>query len=83
MSPQNQVFSNQAKDRYHDSLRLENRQFTYMELKNITNNFEKVLGEGGFAIVYHGCLEDGTQVAVKMQSQSPSHGAKEFLAEVI
>lgn len=63
----------------HDSLQLEKRQFTYMELKNITNNFEKVLGEGGFEIVCHGCLEDGTQVAVKMQSQSASHGAKEFL----
>ncbi|KAG6489043.1 hypothetical protein ZIOFF_050301 [Zingiber officinale] len=53
-----------------------------MELKNITNNFKKVLGEGGFGIVYHGCLEDGTQIAAKMQSRLTSHGAKNFLAEV-
>ncbi|KAG6492166.1 hypothetical protein ZIOFF_047116 [Zingiber officinale] len=44
MSPQNQVFSNQGKGQYHNSLQLENRRFTYMELKNITNNFKKILG---------------------------------------
>ncbi|KAG6526595.1 hypothetical protein ZIOFF_016587 [Zingiber officinale] len=65
----------------NNSLQLENRQFTYMELQNITNNFQKILGKGGFGSVFHGCLEDGTQVAVKMLSQSSSQGTKEFLAE--
>lgn len=83
MNPWNQVSSNQVKGQHHDSLDLEIRQFTYLELKNITNNFKKILGEGGFGIVFYGCLEDGTQVAVKMQSQTASQGAKEFLAEVI
>ncbi|KAG6526605.1 hypothetical protein ZIOFF_016597 [Zingiber officinale] len=64
-----------------NSLRLENRQFTYIELQNITNNFQKILGKGGFGSVFHGRLEDGTQVAVKMLSQSSSQGTKEFLAE--
>lgn len=82
MKPQSQGFSQQVKDRYDDSLQLENRKFTYMELKNITNNFQKVLGKGGFGTVFHGCLENGTQVAVKMRSQTGSQGAKEFLAEV-
>ncbi|XP_042465197.1 probable LRR receptor-like serine/threonine-protein kinase At1g05700 [Zingiber officinale] len=64
-----------------NALQLENRQFTYMELQNITNNFQKILGKGGFGSVFHGHLEDGTQVAVKMRSQSSSQGTKEFLAE--
>ena len=33
--------------------------------------------------MYHGCLEDGTEVAVKMRSESSTHGLDEFLAEVI
>ncbi|XP_042465207.1 probable LRR receptor-like serine/threonine-protein kinase At1g05700 [Zingiber officinale] len=64
-----------------NALQLENRQFTYMELQNITNNFQKILGKGGFGSVFHGHLEDGTQVAVKLLSQSSSQGTKEFLAE--
>uniref|UniRef100_A0A0A8YSR4 Protein kinase domain-containing protein n=1 Tax=Arundo donax TaxID=35708 RepID=A0A0A8YSR4_ARUDO len=65
----------------HSSLRLENRQFTYEELKMITNNFQRVLGRGGFGLVYDGFLEDGTQVAVKLRSESSDQGVKEFLAE--
>ncbi|KAF6991210.1 hypothetical protein CFC21_008320 [Triticum aestivum] len=61
--------------------RLESRQFTYEELKMITNNFQRVLGQGGFGYVYDGFQEDGTHVAVKLQSHSSSQGVKEFLAE--
>jgi hypothetical protein len=64
------------------SLQLENRRFTYNELVVITNNFERVLGQGGFGKVYNGFLEDGTQVAVKMRSQTSNQGVREFLAEV-
>jgi len=32
--------------------------------------------------VYYGCLEDGSEVAVKMRSESSTHGLDEFLAEV-
>lgn len=64
------------------SLRLENRRFTYKELEKITNKFKRVLGRGGFGYVYHGFLEDGTEVAVKLRSESSSQGAKEFLIEV-
>ncbi|KAF6996942.1 hypothetical protein CFC21_013216 [Triticum aestivum] len=63
--------------------RLESRQFTYEELKMITNNFQRVLGQGGFGYVYDGFLEDGTHVAVKLQSHSSSQGVKEFLAEEV
>ncbi|XP_044359032.1 putative leucine-rich repeat receptor-like protein kinase At2g19210 [Triticum aestivum] len=60
---------------------LESRRFTYEELKMITNNFQRILGQGGFGYVYDGFLEDDTQVAVKLRSHSSSQGFKEFLAE--
>ncbi|XBJ11770.1 hypothetical protein VPH35_016417 [Triticum aestivum] len=63
------------------SLKLESRRFTYKELEMITNNFQRVLGRGGFGYVYDGFLEDGAQVAVKLRSHSSSQGVKEFLAE--
>uniref|UniRef100_A0A0D9X7K6 Malectin-like domain-containing protein n=1 Tax=Leersia perrieri TaxID=77586 RepID=A0A0D9X7K6_9ORYZ len=79
MKPQNESSIN---DGYgHGSLKLENRRFAYKELEMITNNFERVLGRGGFGYVYDGFLEDGTQVAVKLRSQSSNQGVKEFLAE--
>ncbi|KAF7093812.1 hypothetical protein CFC21_096200 [Triticum aestivum] len=82
--PQNDPMASYASgsDVYGDgSLRLESRRFTYEELKMITNNFQRVLGRGGFGYVYDGFLEDGTQVAVKLRSQSSNQGVKEFLAE--
>ncbi|URE49468.1 receptor-like serine threonine-protein kinase, partial [Musa troglodytarum] len=44
----------------------ETHRFTYDELKAITNNFDLVLGKGGFGNVYHGRLHDGTEAAVKL-----------------
>lgn len=49
----------------------------------MTNNLERVIGEGGFGIVYHGYLNDTEQVAVKVLSPSSSQGYKQFKAEVI
>ncbi|XP_044983825.1 LRR receptor-like serine/threonine-protein kinase IOS1 [Hordeum vulgare subsp. vulgare] len=59
----------------------ENRRFKYKELKRITNNFNREIGRGGFGPVYVGYLEDGTPVAVKMQSKASLQGKEEFLAE--
>uniref|UniRef100_A0A0E0JDI2 non-specific serine/threonine protein kinase n=1 Tax=Oryza punctata TaxID=4537 RepID=A0A0E0JDI2_ORYPU len=84
LNPQNETTSYvSTSGGYWDksSLQLENRRFTYKELEKITNNFKKVLGRGGFGYVYHGILEDGTQVAVKLRSESSNQGAKEFLVE--
>lgn len=41
--------------------------YTLRELEVSTNGFadENVIGEGGYGIVYHGVLEDNTNVAVK------------------
>uniref|UniRef100_A0ACD5XR32 Uncharacterized protein n=1 Tax=Avena sativa TaxID=4498 RepID=A0ACD5XR32_AVESA len=60
----------------------ENRRFTYKELEKITSKFKQSIGQGGFGLVYYGRLEDDTEVAVKMRSESSSHGLDEFLAEV-
>lgn len=60
----------------------ESQQFTYKELVSITKNFERAIGKGGFGTVYYGELGDGTQVAVKLRSESSMQGTKEFLAEV-
>ena len=86
ITPQNETITSHATENdvgTNNSLRrFESRQFTYKELEMITNNFQQVLGQGGFGYVYHGLLEDGTQVAVKLRSHSSNQGAKEFLAEV-
>ncbi|TVU09250.1 hypothetical protein EJB05_42705, partial [Eragrostis curvula] len=60
----------------------ENRRFTYKELEMFTNNFKRLIGQGGFGPVYYGRLEDNTEVAIKMRSESSSHGLDQFLAEV-
>uniref|UniRef100_A0A6I9QK09 Leucine-rich repeat receptor-like serine/threonine-protein kinase At2g19230 n=1 Tax=Elaeis guineensis var. tenera TaxID=51953 RepID=A0A6I9QK09_ELAGV len=60
---------------------LESQQFTYKDLISITKNFERAIGKGGFGTVYYGELGKGTQVAVKLHSQTSMQGTKEFLAE--
>uniref|UniRef100_A0A7N2LLQ6 Protein kinase domain-containing protein n=1 Tax=Quercus lobata TaxID=97700 RepID=A0A7N2LLQ6_QUELO len=62
-------------------LKSDNRQFTYSEVVSITNNFQNIVGKGGFGTVYHGCLSDGMQVAVKMLSPSSTDGSTQFLTE--
>ncbi|CAN6841032.1 unnamed protein product [Brassica oleracea] len=58
------------------------RRFTYSEVIKMTNNFQRVLGKGGFGMVYHGTVNGSEQVAVKLLSQSSTQGYKEFKAEV-
>ncbi|XP_010420548.1 PREDICTED: receptor-like protein kinase At3g21340 [Camelina sativa] len=59
-----------------------NKRFTYSEVVTMTKNFARVLGKGGFGMVYHGTVNGTEQVAVKMLSHSSSQGYKEFKAEV-
>ncbi|XP_022751262.1 probable serine/threonine-protein kinase At1g01540 [Durio zibethinus] len=58
--------------------------FTLRELEVSTNGFapEKVIGEGGYGIVYHGVLEDNTQIAVKNLLNNRGQAEKEFKVEV-
>ncbi|KAL1211213.1 putative LRR receptor-like serine/threonine-protein kinase [Cardamine amara subsp. amara] len=64
------------------SLFTQTKRFTYSEVVAVTDNFERVLGEGGFGVVYHGSLNGTQPVAVKLLSQSSVQGYKEFKAEV-
>nr|XP_028953251.1 probable LRR receptor-like serine/threonine-protein kinase At1g51880 [Malus domestica] len=56
-------------------------QFTYDEVLENTEKFQTKIGKGGFGIVYHGYLKDGTQVAVKILSPSSLQGVREFQTE--
>ncbi|XP_022154451.1 probable LRR receptor-like serine/threonine-protein kinase At1g05700 isoform X2 [Momordica charantia] len=58
----------------------EKKRFTYSEILSITNNFERVIGKGGFGTVYHGCLYS-IQVSVKMLSPASVQGYKQFQEE--
>lgn len=60
------------------------KNFTLNDMEKATDNFDsaRILGEGGFGIVYSGSLEDGRDVAVKVLKRHNQHGIREFLAEV-
>ncbi|KAG2288899.1 hypothetical protein Bca4012_030135 [Brassica carinata] len=64
------------------SINRQTKRFTYSEVVAFTDNFERVLGEGGFGIVHHGSLNGTQPIAVKLLSQSSVQGYKEFKAEV-
>ncbi|CAA7017678.1 unnamed protein product [Microthlaspi erraticum] len=64
------------------SIFTQTKRFTYSEVIALTDNFERVLGEGGFGVVYHGSLNGTQPVAVKLLSPSSVQGYKEFKAEV-
>ncbi|XP_023645284.1 leucine-rich repeat receptor-like serine/threonine-protein kinase At2g14510 isoform X2 [Capsella rubella] len=63
------------------SLEMKNRRFTYSEVREMTDNFQVVLGKGGFGVVCRGFLNN-EQVAVKVISHSSTQGYKEFKTEV-
>ncbi|XP_043812053.1 receptor-like serine/threonine-protein kinase ALE2 isoform X2 [Manihot esculenta] len=58
--------------------------FTLNDMERATNMFDssRILGEGGFGVVYSGQLDDGRKVAVKVLKRDDQHGGREFLAEV-
>lgn len=55
--------------------------FTFAELAEATDNFHRVIGDGGSGHVYHGLLR-GSEVAVKKLNNLTSQVAKQFTAEV-
>ncbi|CAL0311187.1 unnamed protein product [Lupinus luteus] len=58
--------------------------FTLRDLQLATNRFSKdnVVGEGGYGVVYHGQLVNGTPVAVKKILNNLGQAEKEFRVEV-
>ncbi|XP_043706507.1 probable receptor-like protein kinase At2g42960 [Telopea speciosissima] len=58
--------------------------FTLRDLELATNKFSKenVLGEGGYGVVYQGCLINKTPVAVKKLLNNLGQAEKEFRVEV-
>ncbi|XP_015892139.2 receptor-like serine/threonine-protein kinase ALE2 [Ziziphus jujuba] len=58
--------------------------FSLSELEKATEKFssKRILGEGGFGRVYHGTMEDKTEVAVKLLTRDNQNGDREFIAEV-
>ncbi|XP_019199641.1 PREDICTED: wall-associated receptor kinase 3-like [Ipomoea nil] len=61
------------------------RIFIAEELKKATNNFDqtRIVGEGGFGIVYRGHLLDGQIVAVKKPKMMDPTQVEQFINEVI
>ncbi|KAK6922253.1 Protein kinase domain [Dillenia turbinata] len=61
------------------------KKYTFKELRVATNHFnsKNILGRGGFGIVYKGCLNDGTLVAVKrLKDYNAAGGEIQFQTEV-
>lgn len=57
------------------------RCYSYSDVLRMTNNFERMLGEGGFGRVYYGKIGND-EVAVKMLSPRSVQGYQQFQAEV-
>ncbi|GMY26267.1 protein NSP-INTERACTING KINASE 3 isoform X1 [Fagus crenata] len=61
------------------------KRYTFRELRAATDHFnsKNILGRGGFGIVYKGCLNDGTLVAVKrLKDFNAAAGEIQFQTEV-
>ncbi|XP_059633703.1 protein NSP-INTERACTING KINASE 3-like isoform X2 [Cornus florida] len=61
------------------------RRYTFKELRTATDHFnsKNILGSGGFGIVYKGCINDGTLVAVKrLKDYNAVGGEIQFQTEV-
>ncbi|XP_027350646.1 probable LRR receptor-like serine/threonine-protein kinase At1g67720 isoform X2 [Abrus precatorius] len=56
--------------------------FSFSEIENATNKFEKKIGSGGFGVVYYGKLKDGKEIAVKILTSNSYQGKREFSNEV-
>ncbi|XP_038717343.1 receptor-like cytosolic serine/threonine-protein kinase RBK2 isoform X2 [Tripterygium wilfordii] len=71
------------RDIYNFKSTLQN--FTLSELKTATNNFspENIIGKGGYAEVYKGCLQNGKFIAIKCLTKgTPDERTAGFLSEL-
>lgn len=58
--------------------------FSLTDMQRATDSFDasRIIGEGGFGLVYSGILDDRREVAVKVLKRDDQQGGREFLAEV-
>ncbi|XP_076941832.1 putative receptor-like protein kinase At5g20050 [Bidens hawaiensis] len=56
--------------------------FRFKELEEATDNWKSLIGKGGSATVFRGCLKDGTAVAVKRIQHGEERGVREFRSEI-
>ncbi|CAN4100400.1 unnamed protein product [Withania somnifera] len=65
-------------------IRLDRTSFTHSDILKATWNFsnDRIIGRGGFGIVYRGVLPDGREVAIKKLQREGIEGEREFRAEM-
>jgi len=56
--------------------------FSFSEIEDATDKFERRIGSGGFGIVYYGKLADGREISAKLLTNDSYQGIREFLNEV-
>lgn len=56
--------------------------FSFSEIEEATQKFEKKIGSGGFGVVYYGKMKDGKEIAVKVLTNDSFQGKREFSNEV-
>ncbi|KAK8469752.1 hypothetical protein PHAVU_005G163901 [Phaseolus vulgaris] len=77
---QNKI-SQQSTEKDDSFLQGKSQMYSYNDVLQITNNFNKIIGKGGFGTVYLGFIDE-IPVAVKMLSPSAVHGYQQFQGEV-
>ncbi|PON82050.1 Serine/threonine protein kinase [Trema orientale] len=58
------------------------RKFSYKEIKKATDNFNTMIGQGGFGTVYKAHFNDGLVAAVKRMNIVSEQGEDEFCREI-
>ncbi|CBI32392.3 unnamed protein product, partial [Vitis vinifera] len=58
------------------------QKYSYKETKKATNNFNTIVGQGGFGTVYKAQFRDGSVAAVKRMNKVSEQGEDEFCQEI-
>ncbi|KAK7319882.1 hypothetical protein RJT34_04610 [Clitoria ternatea] len=58
------------------------RKFSYKEIKKATEDFNTIIGQGGFGTVYKAQFSDGLVAAVKRMNRISEQGEEEFCKEI-